>query len=93
MGDLQARRRMTIFWPKIIKLDDVVDALDQLAEQVATNKQNITEIIAARDATITHLQHDLEEHKLGAVERQAEIDRLKAQVDRQAWYARTGRKP
>lgn len=84
---------MTILWPKVIKLSDVVDALDDLSDRVSHNYELITQVIAERDTTITHLQHDLDEHKLGAVERQAEIDRLKAQVDRQAWYARTGRKP
>lgn len=82
-----------IAWPKNIKLADVIDALDDLNDRVNHNYQLITEVIAERDTHIAELQHDLDTHKAGAVERQAEIDRLKAQIDRQAWYARTGRKP
>jgi len=80
-------------WPKIIKLDDVIDALEQLATQVDRNYGLITGALADRDATIAHLQHDLDEHKQGAAGRQAEIDALKAELERQAWYARTGRRP
>lgn len=83
---------LPIQWPKVIKLTDVIDALDDLAEQVAANTTRIDTTIAERDATIAHLQHDLEEHKAGAVERQAEIDQLRAEVSRQAWAARTGRR-
>lgn len=71
-------------WPKVIKLSDVVDAVDQLVERLDA-------AIAERDAAISRLQHDLDEHKTGAAQRQAELDNLEAQVQRQAWAARTGR--
>lgn len=83
---------MTIDWPKTIKLDDVVDALEALAAQIAYINERISQTIAARDATIAQLQHDLDEHMAGAIARQAEIDRLQAELDRQAWAQRTGRK-
>lgn len=79
-------------WPKNIKLADVVDALDDLAEQVAANTRRLDAALADRDATITQLQEDLEEHRAGAAERQAEIDRLRADLHRQAFAQRTGRK-
>lgn len=84
---------MTILWPKNIKLSDVVDALDDLAEQVANNSARLDVLLAQRDATIAHLQDELDEHMAGAITRQAEVDKLQAQVNRQGWYARTGRKP
>lgn len=80
-----------ILWPKNIKLADVVDALDDLADQVAVNTARLDATIAERDATIAQLQHDLDEHRAGATERQAEIDRLRADLHRQAFAQRTGR--
>lgn len=79
-------------WPKTIKLADVVDALEELAEQVAFNNERINTILGERDTTIAQLQHDLDQHRSGAVERQAEIDRLRADVRRQAFAQRTGRR-
>jgi len=86
---------MPIVWPnpKVIKLGDVVTALEDLEERVTENRAIIDNIVAAQAKRISELEHFAEAHAAGATERQAEIDQVRAQLDRQAWYQRVGRRP
>jgi len=83
---------MSIAWPKIPKLDDVVKAIDALDERVAANTARIDTIIATQQARIAELEHFADEHRAGAAERQREIDTVKAEQARQAWAARFRRR-
>jgi hypothetical protein len=84
---------MTIEWPKHpIKLQDVVDAIDSLGDQVAAISARLDGIVATQ-TRINELEHFAEEHRAGAADRQAEIDRLAAEAKRLRWALNTGRRP
>lgn len=98
---------MTIQWPKAITPNVLADAIEDVNDLAQTNAAAIARndariaaletyaarIIEERTARIEQLEHVIAEHQAGAVHRQAELDQLRAQVERQAWRQRTGRKP
>lgn len=82
---------MVLNLPKNPKLDDLLAIIEELDEAVTTLEAYV-EHNTGRLAAIEELQHFAAEHQAGANQRQAEIDQLKAEINRQAWLARTGRK-
>lgn len=55
MARLQSRLRM-ILWPKNPKLDDVIHALNQLANQVESNTDRIDKILGEQERTISRVK-------------------------------------
>lgn len=81
--------------PKVPKVSDLVAALDQLDQRVIA----LEAYVVRNDNRITALEnrqtadnHELADHQAGAERRQAEVDQIKAELERAQWYARTGRK-
>lgn len=81
-------------------IEDVNDLTETNTQAIARNDQRLTtletyaaQIIQERTARIEQLEHTIAEHQAGAIQRQQELDQIKAQVERQAWRQRTGRKP
>lgn len=84
---------MSILWPKIIKLSDVVDALDDLAARVGALEQ----YVRSNDARITRNEQYIAGLVAAGTERNADLARqvaqLQAATERTRWAMKTGRKP
>lgn len=79
-----------INWAKIIKLSDVVDAIDDQDERIAALEEYVLRNTARIDTLEAERIHELER---ATTERQTEIDQLRAELERQRWHHRTGRRP
>jgi hypothetical protein len=78
--------------PKTPSIRNLADALELLAATVERNSERLDAIELAQGSRIASLEHDIAEHQAGAVQRQQEVDALKAEIGRTQWRARFGRR-
>lgn len=88
LQQLASKGRLVIELPKNPKIADLVTALQALDTRLTVIEpyptRNDARITALEDMA-HHTQHGLIEHQAGAIERLQEIERLRAQLERDRW--------
>lgn len=88
---LAQEERLVIQLPKVPKIADLVQAVQELDTRLAAiegyPQRNDARITALEDKT-QQTEHGLIEHQAGAIERLQEIERIRAQLERDRWTNR-----